>query len=562
MNNPMLLQKAIRQNSNDLLEFSKDLKNWGEDMKRKEETLKKGKQETPVPPKVHKKLKGPMKSKAPVSRIGGTDYAAWDKFDADAEMERLEDDLKDDSDLTDECNENMYDEAIVEKEKGNKFVKNQEWEQAIKCYTKAIDCYSYDPIFYANRALCYLKLSKYEEAENDCNLSLKLDDTYVKAYQRRAAARMMLNKLEHAEVDLQKVLIMEPNNKESKAELLKLSVVLKRDREKPDQRPVSKFTASRNKSNSNNFNTIKPVYIPPKEQYQAPEKKIDDSKPTSIWSSSAEIIEVKPVKKPPHTRSKKPLKRVEITEIDGIGVETKTNPSIVEVIDTPIKQHVLEKQEIVKKPQEEPFKQSIVENTDEESRKPISAFKKQKSDKFVEPETNNFSLPKPESKLSCLRTEDLKVIEKLEPWTTPKDIKNTVNDNKKLTEINDAIVQFDYPRTSVQFYTSWKNFKTTTDKYKYLKAIEPHDIPKLFLNSLDSAIFSSILDILVKHFIENKDPIFNILNYFTEVKRFGAIAMFMSSDDKKNLWKLLDYMNETKEMEKPYIERLIKKYEL
>lgn len=58
-----------------------------------------------------------MKSKAPVSRIGGTDYAAWDKFDADAEMERLEDDLKDDSDLTDECNENMYDEAIVEKEK-------------------------------------------------------------------------------------------------------------------------------------------------------------------------------------------------------------------------------------------------------------------------------------------------------------------------------------------------------------------------------------------------------------------------------------------------------------
>lgn len=44
MNNPMLLQKAIRQNSNDLLDFSKDLKNWGEDMKRKEETLKKGKQ--------------------------------------------------------------------------------------------------------------------------------------------------------------------------------------------------------------------------------------------------------------------------------------------------------------------------------------------------------------------------------------------------------------------------------------------------------------------------------------------------------------------------------------
>lgn len=50
-------------------------------------------------------------------KIGSTDYDKWEKFDVDAELGKLEDDIEDDSELTDECNENMYDEAIVEKEK-------------------------------------------------------------------------------------------------------------------------------------------------------------------------------------------------------------------------------------------------------------------------------------------------------------------------------------------------------------------------------------------------------------------------------------------------------------
>lgn len=49
--------------------------------------------------------------------MGSTDYAAWDKFDADVELQKLEDDINDDSELTDECNEKEYDQAILEKEK-------------------------------------------------------------------------------------------------------------------------------------------------------------------------------------------------------------------------------------------------------------------------------------------------------------------------------------------------------------------------------------------------------------------------------------------------------------
>lgn len=62
-------------------------------------------------------IKTSQKSKKIATKIGTTDYAAWDKFDVDAELEKLEDDTNEDSELTDECNENEYDQAILEKEK-------------------------------------------------------------------------------------------------------------------------------------------------------------------------------------------------------------------------------------------------------------------------------------------------------------------------------------------------------------------------------------------------------------------------------------------------------------
>lgn len=67
---------------------------------------------------------------------------------------------------------------------------------------------------------------RFQEAERDCNLSLKLDAKYVKALQRRAAARVALDKLEDAELDFLRVLEIEPKNKESQAELAKVRLKL------------------------------------------------------------------------------------------------------------------------------------------------------------------------------------------------------------------------------------------------------------------------------------------------------------------------------------------------
>lgn len=50
-------------------------------------------------------------------RIRGCDYAAWDRFDVEAECARVEDDEEQDGELTDEYDEGARDDATHEKEK-------------------------------------------------------------------------------------------------------------------------------------------------------------------------------------------------------------------------------------------------------------------------------------------------------------------------------------------------------------------------------------------------------------------------------------------------------------
>ncbi|KAJ8958675.1 hypothetical protein NQ318_016400 [Aromia moschata] len=536
--NPVLLQKQLRDNASDVQDFCKDLKEWGESMKRKEESLKKSEGEKTVPSskvrKIHKMEKKAVKNEATLKTVktkkGATNYAAWEKFDADAECNKLEGDIDDDSELTDECNEKQ-DEALIEKEKGNKFVHSRNWDAAIKCYTKAIEYYAFDPVFYANRALCYLKKGQYQDAERDCTLSLKLDGTYVKAYQRRAAAKEALKRFEETEYDILRALELEPKNKECIESLKRIRILLGKAEKPNEQRPVSKFTASRNKTTPPDTSISSTLTSKATTQLIETKRDID---------TESDIIPVKPIKKPPHVRSQKPLKRIEIIEINAKTEEKSDN--VIPVEPQAIKEHV--------------FETKLADEVLKERPKVISNFKKKKWKK----------------RLKIVKTHQLYLdlankARVLKVTTLSKEVKNTSNiiisngENRKSAQ-QDTEQHFTVPKTAIQFYLTWKNFKSTEDKYKYLKMIEPRDIPKIFLGSIESNILSNILEVLAKHYIENKDTVFDILKYLTHVKRFGATTMFMTPSDKNNLWKLFDYIKETEQQSKEDVGRLIQKYEL
>lgn len=78
------------------------------------------------------------------------------------EMDKEEQsDESEDEHMSKEELKKAHEEAMKHKNEGNIFVQQQNWSKAIGCYNNAIRLFPYDAVFYANRALCQLKLDKY-----------------------------------------------------------------------------------------------------------------------------------------------------------------------------------------------------------------------------------------------------------------------------------------------------------------------------------------------------------------------------------------------------------------
>lgn len=113
-----------------------------------------------------------------------------------------------------------------EKELGNACFKNKEYARAAHHYTRCIAYDGTNPVYPSNRAMAYLKMGAYEDAEQDCNLALGIDPCNVKALLRRGAARAALGSFQEAAGDYSRVLDIEPGNRQAKEELVKLRKVL------------------------------------------------------------------------------------------------------------------------------------------------------------------------------------------------------------------------------------------------------------------------------------------------------------------------------------------------
>ncbi|XP_007205290.1 RNA polymerase II-associated protein 3 isoform X3 [Prunus persica] len=111
--------------------------------------------------------------------------------------------------------EDSLPDAASEKELGNEYFKQKKFREAIDCYSRSI-ALSPSAVAYANRAMAYIKIKSFQEAEDDCTEALNLDDRYIKAYSRRATARKELGKLKESIEDAEFALRLEPQNQEIK----------------------------------------------------------------------------------------------------------------------------------------------------------------------------------------------------------------------------------------------------------------------------------------------------------------------------------------------------------
>ncbi|XP_065665032.1 small glutamine-rich tetratricopeptide repeat-containing protein alpha isoform X2 [Hydra vulgaris] len=105
------------------------------------------------------------------------------------------------------------------KNKGNEFMKTEQYDEAIDSYTKAIELDSKNAVYYCNRAAAWTKLNNNQRAILDCEHAINIDPTYSKAYGRLGLVYMTEKQFDKAVANYKKALSIEPSNQSYKSNL-------------------------------------------------------------------------------------------------------------------------------------------------------------------------------------------------------------------------------------------------------------------------------------------------------------------------------------------------------
>eukprot|EP00123_Amoebidium_parasiticum_P010080 comp19880_c1_seq1/m.24046 comp19880_c1_seq1/g.24046 ORF comp19880_c1_seq1/g.24046 comp19880_c1_seq1/m.24046 type:complete len:333 (-) comp19880_c1_seq1:999-1997(-) len=108
--------------------------------------------------------------------------------------------------------------AVVFKNDGNEAFKKKKFNEAIKFYTKGINCLGEDDedtyLLYSNRCACYMQQKKYAEALADAVTITTIKPTWEKGFMRLARAHEELGNLEDAVIAWAEACRLSPENAE------------------------------------------------------------------------------------------------------------------------------------------------------------------------------------------------------------------------------------------------------------------------------------------------------------------------------------------------------------
>eukprot|EP00274_Cyanoptyche_gloeocystis_P004964 CAMPEP_0196666342 /NCGR_PEP_ID=MMETSP1086-20130531/64443_1 /TAXON_ID=77921 /ORGANISM="Cyanoptyche gloeocystis , Strain SAG4.97" /LENGTH=491 /DNA_ID=CAMNT_0042003521 /DNA_START=40 /DNA_END=1515 /DNA_ORIENTATION=- len=113
------------------------------------------------------------------------------------------------------------------KTQGNESYKNGRYQEAIKCYSSAIQINENSAPYYSNRAAAYLMMKNYKDATRDCMKSIALDPSFVKAYIRCGKSHLAVGELKQARKQFQQALSVDPSCAEAKEEIKNIDTLEK-----------------------------------------------------------------------------------------------------------------------------------------------------------------------------------------------------------------------------------------------------------------------------------------------------------------------------------------------
>ncbi|RWS15316.1 dnaJ subfamily C member 7-like protein [Dinothrombium tinctorium] len=116
--------------------------------------------------------------------------------------------------------------AEAKKEEGNTLYKEKKYEDALKCYTQAIELCPDNVAYYGNRSACLIMIGRFKQALEDATKCTKLDQNYVKGYIREAKCYLVLGDLQSMQRSVDAVKRLDPTNQDINTDSQNLAQVL------------------------------------------------------------------------------------------------------------------------------------------------------------------------------------------------------------------------------------------------------------------------------------------------------------------------------------------------
>ncbi|KAI8803143.1 hypothetical protein BJ742DRAFT_830657 [Cladochytrium replicatum] len=427
-------------------------------------------------------------------------------------------------------------ESAIEKEKGNLLFKKGSYNKAATCYGNAMKLDPTNPILPTNRAMAYLKLERYDDAEKDCTTALALDPKSVKALWRRGIARRELGRSDEARKDLELALVLEPSNKTIAGDLKAIDEKAKNqsNQQKPDikpevtnraigpsqlnaikapqfltQQPLLANTPSSSKPrNTGKLNSSNGASDGPTQRFNRPSSRVKlpitsvDQKLEDSWLFTRSAVQ-----------PKTPITSTETeTKIEG----TPITSAELKIKETPIKSMEDRDRDPVLAPAAEHLQVDVAH----------ASIGKAAIVEIIEVPENSNVEPKSTTSPKVAAT----VSKPSEQSVAAK-----ASDSSKAGSRASSLA-IDKPATTLyEFERAFKSLKKDKEAfYLYMKQFDPAQLCNIFKESFDSTYLSAFIDAVSSQYMEYESDttIHEFLKNISRIPRFHLAAMFMTRKEK------------------------------
>ncbi|GFT88460.1 small glutamine-rich tetratricopeptide repeat-containing protein beta [Nephila pilipes] len=118
-----------------------------------------------------------------------------------------------------ESSKEPLNKAEIMKNLGNNLMRSNQYSEAIRYYTAAVEIDGSNAVYYCNRAAAYSKLNDFSNAIKDCEKAVEIDPRYAKAYGRMGLAYTSLDQNDLAIKAFKQALEIDPSNESYQSNL-------------------------------------------------------------------------------------------------------------------------------------------------------------------------------------------------------------------------------------------------------------------------------------------------------------------------------------------------------